>query len=450
MSGNLFGSDQSREKLDLVASDILRNVRINLSFVLWMGFLLITLAACLFAYTVQLKKGLSVTGLRDTTSWGMYIANFVFFVATSLVGMLISSVLGLAGVKWIKPVARIAEIIAVAFAAVAGLVIISDMGRPDRLPFVFLYGRVQSPILWDVTVVTTYFFVSLLLWFLPMIPDLAISRTRLSDRPQILVKIYELLSVNWIHHPGQYKILKQAMRVLLILIVPLAFAIHTVTSWLFAVTPRAGWDSTIFGPYFISGAFVSGTAAVIIAMFFFRTNFKLHKYLTEYHFDMIARVLVLVSIIYIYFNLNEFLVPGYKLKSLDAIHLKELFSGQHAFLFWGVQLIGLVIPAILMLFKRMRKPHPLLIISVFVLAASWLKRFIIVVPPQAHPFLPVQNVPVQWIVYKPTLIEILVTAASFLLVLIIITLLSKLFPVLPICELAEDGFNEKTRLPDNA
>ena len=130
-------------------------------------------------------KGLGVTGLRDVTSWGMYIANFVFFVATSLVGMLISSVLGLAGAKWIKPIARIAEIIAVAFAAVAGLVIISDMGRPDRLPYVFMFGRVQSPILWDVTVVTTYFFVSLLLWFLPIIPDLAISKTRLDGQTPI-------------------------------------------------------------------------------------------------------------------------------------------------------------------------------------------------------------------------------------------------------------------------
>jgi molybdopterin-containing oxidoreductase family membrane subunit len=352
--------------------------------------------------------------------------------------MLISSVLGLTGVKWIKPIARIAEIIAVAFAAVAGLVIISDMGRPDRLPYVFLFGRVQSPILWDVTVVTTYFFVSLMLWFLPLIPDLAIAKNRITDRPGILIKAYEILSFKWIHHEKQYKILKQAMRVLLILIIPLAFAIHTVTSWLFALTPRAGWDSSIFGPYFISGAFVSGTAAVIIAMYFFRVNYKLQKYLTDDHFEKIARVLVLVSIVYFYFNINEFLVPGYKLKSLDAIHLKELFSGHFAPLFWGVQFLGLIIPVILLLFKKMRRPFPLLVISGFVLTASWFKRFLIVVPPQAHPYLPVQNVPVEWIVYSPTLIESAVTVASLVLVLMIITILSKLFPVLPIQELAED------------
>lgn len=431
-------SSQYQEKLDLVSSDILKNVRINKGFILWMGFLSVSLILCLYAYTLQLRQGLVVTGLRDATSWGMYISNFVFFVATSLVGMLISSVLGLIGMKWIKPIARIAEIIAVAFAAVAGLVIISDMGRPDRLPNVFIYGRVQSPILWDVTVVTTYFLVSLLLWFLPLIPDLAIAKTRLKGRPVFLIKTYDFLSFKWVHHESQYKILKEAMRILLILIVPLAFAIHTVTSWLFAVTPRAGWDSSIFGPYFISGAFVSGTSAVIIAMYFFRVNFKLQKYLTEDHFEKTARVLVLVSIVYIYFNLNEFMVPGYKLKSLDAIHIKELMSGSYAPLFWGVQLLGLVIPAVLLLFRRMRRPFPLMIISIFVLVASWFKRFIIVVPPQAHPFLPIQNVPNSWFVYKPTLIETAVTIGALIMVLMIITILSKLFPVLPIWELSEE------------
>jgi len=434
----LQDSDLYKKRLEKVAADLLRPVRINTGFLLWMGFLFVALAVCLYAYSIQLRKGLSVTGLRDYISWGMYIANFVFFVATSLVGMLISSVLGLIGVKWIKPIARIAEIIAIAFAAVAGLVIVSDMGRPDRLPYVFMFGRVQSPILWDVTVVTTYFVLSLLLWFIPLIPDLAVAKTRLTNQPGFLVKTYELLSFKWAHHEEQYKILNKAVRILLILIIPTAFAIHTVTSWLFAVTPRAGWDSTIFGPYFISGAFVSGTAALIIAMYFFRINYKFQNYLTDFHFEKIARIFVLVSIVYLYFNLNEFLVPAYKMKTFDVIHLKELFTGGYALLFWGIQIFGLILPIILLLFKQIRKPFPLFIISLFVLSASWFKRFIIVVPPQAHPYLPVQNVPAEWHLYSPTLIETAITLASIILVLIIITLLSKLFPVLPVCELAEE------------
>lgn len=431
-------------KIDKIASDLLRTVRLNKSFLLWMAFLLGALAICLFGYTIQLRKGLGVTGLRDITSWGMYIANFVFFVASSLIGMLISSVLGLIGVKWIKPIVRISEIIAVAFAAVAGLVIISDMGRPDRFPNLFLYGRLQSPIVWDVTVVTVYLLVSLLLWFLPMIPDLAVAKGRMEHAPKWLGKVYELLAFKWAHTDEQYKVLFKMVRVLLILIVPLAFAIHTVTSWLFAVTLRSGWDSTIFGPYFVSGAFVAGSAAVIIAMFFYRNNFKLRDYLTEEHFNKMGQLLGLVAIVYLYFNLNEFLIPGYKLKKFDAIHIHNLFSGEHALLFWATQLLGLVIPIFMVFIKKMRKPLPLTIIAVFVLVGAWLKRYIIVVPTQEHPFLPVQNYPGEWIVYKPTLIEMGVTAASFLLVLLIITLLSKLFPVIPIVEhLGEDADDVK-------
>jgi len=424
-------------RIDRIASDLLRSIRINRSFLLWMAFLFGALAICLFGYSIQLRKGLGVTGLRDITSWGMYIANFVFFVASSLIGMLISSVLGLIGFKWIKPIVRISEIIAVAFAAVAGLVIISDMGRPDRLPNVFLFGRVQSPILWDVTVVTVYFLVSLLLWFLPMIPDLAVAKGRMEHAPKWLRQAYEILSFKWAHTDEQYRILFKMVRILLILIVPLAFAIHTVTSWLFAVTLRPGWDSTIFGPYFISGAFVAGSAAVIIAMFFYRNNFKLKEYLTAEHFNKMGQLLGLVAIVYFYFNLNEFLIPGYKLKKFDAIHIHNLFSGGHALLFWGTQLLGLVIPIFLLFFKQMRKPLPLTVIAAFVFAGAWLKRYIIVVPTQEHPFLPVQNYPGEWMVYKPTLIEMGVTTAAFLLVLIIITILSKLFPVIPVVEQLE-------------
>jgi len=430
------------KKLDSIAADILRPVGITQGFIVWMGFLGISLAACIYAYYIQFDKGLIVTGLRDYISWGMYIANFVFFVATSLVGMLISSILGLIGFKWVKPIARIAEIIAVAFAAIAGLVIVSDMGRPERLPYVFMYGRIQSPIIWDVTVVTTYLVISTLLYFLPLIPDLAISKGRMGHAPKWLQKTYEILAVNWQHTPNQYKILLKAVRIMLILIIPTAFAIHTVTSWLFAVTLRPGWDSSIFGPYFLTGAFVAGSAAVVIVMYFVRTNYKLDKYLTTHHFDMMGKLLVLVSIIYLYFNINEYLVPGFKMKTAESVHLRDLFVGEYAFMFWSVQLLGLVIPIILLLFRFFRKPLSMLIISIVVLIAAWFKRFIIVVPTQDHPFLPIQHVPHEWMVYHPTIVESAITMGTIILAVIIITILVKFFPVIPIWEMAEEQ-NEK-------
>ena len=433
-----FKFDKNNPFLESTAEDILRPVGISKGFIAWMGFLFAALAVCLYAYSIQLREGLGVTGMRDYISWGMYIANFVFFVAAALIGMLISAVLGLIGIKWITPVSRIAEIIAVAFAAVAGLVIVSDMGRPDRLPYVFRFGRVQSPILWDVTVVTTYMFISILLWFLPMIPDFEISKTRLKNAPPIVLKVFDILSLKWTHHPKQYKLLLKSMRILLILIIPTAFAIHTVTSWLFAVTPKPGWDSTIFGPYFLTGAFVAGAAAVIVLMFILRKLYKFEAYWPDDLFDKLGKLLVLVSLVYLYFNINEFLVPAYKMKKFDAPHIHELFAGRYAPMFWLSQGFGLILPIILLLFKQMRKPVPLTLVSVGVVIASWFKRFIIVIPTQAHQYLPFQYVPEKWLVYKPTLIEIAVTMASFILVLIIITILSKLFPVLPIWEIAAE------------
>lgn len=418
-------------------------VNLNRKFHLWMGFLTILLMACFYAYYIQLSDGLGVTGIRDFISWGIYLSSFVFFVATSLVGMLISSLVGLSGKKWVAPITRLAEIIAVAFAAVAGLVIVSDMGRPDRLAYVFLHGRFASPILWDVTVVTLYFAISLLLLYVTLIPDLAMGAKFLKWRPKWLLWAYNLLSLGWKGTQQEVAILKRVIRILLILIIPMALAIHTVTSWLFAFNPRAGWDSTIFGPYFVSGAFVSGLSCLIVAMYFFRKSYKLHEYFTDKLFDNVGKLFVLVSLVYIYFNINEIIVPGYKLKTHEAIHLHELLSGHHAILFWSVQIFGLILPTLLLLFKPIRKPIPMAVIGVLVLVGSWFKRFIIVVPVQEHPYLPIQHVPEMFKVYSPTLIEVMVTIGPLVMVLMIITVLTKLFPVVPVWEMIEHNLQNE-------
>ena len=425
-------------KVDKITTDLLRPIRLTTSFKIWMGFLSVSLVICLGAYVIQLKNGLIETGLRDYITWGMYISNFVFFVATSLIGMLISAVLGLSGAKWASPLSRIAEIIALAFAAVAGLIIISDMGRPDRLLNVIIHGRIQSPIVWDITVVTVYVLLSTLFLYIPLIPDLKICHDKLENKPKFVRNIYKTLSLNWTGTIEQQKIIKQLTRAIAIFIIPVAFAIHTVTSWLFANTLRVGWDSTIFGPYFISGAFVSGTAAVIIAMYVFRKIYKLEDYITLSLFDKIGKLLVLVSLVYLYFNLNEYMVPGYKMKKFDAIHLEALFSGRHALLFWSVQILGLILPILLLVIKKMRKPLPMLIIALFVIVGAWFKRYIIVVPTMEHPFLPIQNVPLNFKIYSPTLIEIMVSIAPFIMVLLIVTVLSKVIPIISISESIEE------------
>ena len=425
----------NEEQID---QDLLKNVNWGGKSKLWLSFLSVSLIICLYYYYQQLQNGLGVTGLHDYVSWGIYISNFVFFVATSLIGMLISSVLGLMNVKWVKPLARIAELVAVAFAMVAGLIIITDMGRPDRLLNVFMHGRVQSPIVWDIAVVVTYVAISVLLLYIPMLPDIALCRDKLKNVPKWQQKMYKVLALGWSGKAKQFKIMHNYTRILLVLIIPIALSIHTVTSWLFAMTLRSGWDSPIFGPYFVSGAFVAGCAAVIIAMYFFQKSYQLKDYITTDHFDRMGKLLVLVALVYVYFNINEIIVPGYKANTADAKHVHEMLYGHESLMFWLVQLGGLVIPFLLILFKPMRKPLPLTIISIVVLAGAWFKRVLIVVPTQLAPYFPIQNEPEHWTTYSPTVPEIAITIASFILVLLIMTVLAKLFPIIPIWEVKED------------
>ena len=221
---------------------------------IWVIGLLVLCSIGFYAYCRQLYYGLAVTGMRDYASWGIYISNFVFFVAISLVGSLITAVLRLSDVHWSTPLTRIAEIIAVSAITFASLIIIVDMGRPERFYNLFLYGRLQSPIIWDVIVISTYFIISLLLLYFPLLPDLKIMIGFKERNGKWLQKLYVFLGSFWKNTPAQFKITDKAINILAITIIPVAFSIHTVTSWLFATTYRPGWDSTNFGAYFISAA----------------------------------------------------------------------------------------------------------------------------------------------------------------------------------------------------
>lgn len=438
--------DESRKLLDKIVSDLTRSITKRDELTRFWFFILIMFAGVgLWGWIIQIDNGLGVTGMRDYVSWGLYVANFVFFVAISLIGLLISSVLHLLKISWANPVSRAAEQIAVAAVALAGIIIVMDMGRPDRLLNVFLHGRFASPIVWDLTVVSTYLAISVLLFYLPLIPDLALMRDRLGSAvPGWKMRIYRALSLGWNGNAQQYKTIYHSIRVLMILIIPVGLSIHTVTSWLFAATLRPGWDSTIFGPYFVVGAFVAGTAAVIILMYVYRLRYGLRDYFEDLHFDKMGRLLVLVSLVYLYFNINEFLVPVYKMKLAEGVHLNELFSGGYAFLFWFVQIVGLILPILLIRLRFFRKPLPLTLISVVVLLSAWFKRYLIVIPTMEHPFLPVQNVPEIYHHYSPTSIEIMIMLFSFFASMLIISVLAKLFPVITMWEYAEEkGIDRK-------
>ncbi len=427
---------EHREEIRAVALRPLRHI--SLGGKLWIAGLVLVLLLGGFAYYLQLKNGLKVTAMRDYASWGLYISNFVFFVAISLVGALISSVLRLTNFELYRPITRIAEIIAVSAIMFAGLIIIVDMGRPDRILNLFTHGRIQSPIVWDVIVVTTYLVTSVLFLYVPLLPGIALCRDVLTEKPKWQRWMYKTLALGWKGTENQWHIMKRSISIICVLIIPLAISIHTVTAWLFATTLRPGWDSTNFGPYFVAGAFQAGTACVIIAMFIFRKAYKLQKYLTEDHFNFMGKLLVFLCLVYAYFNINEYLVPAYKMRGAEGKLLNDLFTGHFAPLYWGVQIFGMALPAVLLLWKKARKPLPIFIIALFVVVAAWFKRYLIVTPIMLHPYLPIQDVPANWAVYFPTWIEMAIVGGSLAGVMLIITLFSKFFPIISIWETLEN------------
>ncbi|MDH5382646.1 MAG: polysulfide reductase NrfD [Cyclobacteriaceae bacterium] len=404
--------------------------------VIWTVVLIIVSTLGVISYIRQLNGGLAVTGLRDYAFWGIYISNFVFFVAISLVGSLVTSILRLSGAKWSIPITRISEIIAVSAIIMAGLTIIVDMGRPDRLWHLFVYGRLQSPIIWDVLVITTYLFVSVMLLFFPLLPDFALLKTKFNGST-FLKKWYGKLSLNWSGTSLQHRKYNQAIKYLSIMIIPLAFGIHTVTAWLFATTFRPGWDSTNFGAYFVAGAFVAGAGGVIATMFILRKTYGLQEYITDDLFDKMGKLLAMLCLLYLYFNINEYLIPAYKLKKEEEIHLYSLLFGHYATLFWSVIVFGLVLPVVVIATPKGRKPLPLFIISILVVVAAWWKRFLIVAPTLLHPFMPKQGIPESWTEYSPTYDEWAITIGTLAMALLIMTFLVRVIPIVPIQEFKE-------------
>ena len=401
---------------------------------IWTAILVVICLIGAFAYYRQLRYGLIVTNMRDYVSWGIYISNFVFFVAISLVGSLITAILRLVNVHWSTPLTRIAEIIAVSAVIFASLIIIVDMGRPERFMNILLFGRLQSPIMWDVIVIGTYFFISVLLLYLPLLPDLKILIKHKEESGERLNKFYRWQGSFWKGTKEQFSISDKAIQILCILIIPVAFCIHTVTSWLFATTYRPGWDSTNFGAYFISGAFLVGAGAVIIAMYVFRKAYKIEKYITEMHFEKMGRIVVLLALVYLYFNVNEYLVPAFKMKKAEESHLTQLFTGEYSIMFWFAILIGMIIPILIMVFKKGRKPLPMFIAGIMIVAGAWFKRYLIVTPTLLHPILPMHDVPQSYLHYSPSWEEWAIAMGSMAGVLLIITFLVRIYPIIPIQE----------------
>jgi len=390
-----------------------------------------------FAYMTQLRDGLVVTGLAPTGNkvmWGVYITNFVFFIGISHAGTLISAVLRVTKAGWRTPITRMAELITVVALSVGALMPIIDLGRPDRLLNVIRYGRWQSAILWDFLSITTYLVGSLIYLYLPLVPDLALVRDRLSpaaSRPRRW--LYRTLAVGWQDLPEQRHQLQRALGLMMVVIMPVAVSVHTVVSWIFSMTLRTGWNTAVFGAYFVTGAIFSGIAALLLLMAVLRRAFHLEEWVTPQHFVNLGYLMAALSLLMIYFNLSEVLTQGYKLEGSSPTYLRGIFTGSMAPFYWLYVVGGLVVPAVLMLVRRTRTIPGVLAAAALVTLAMWVERYIIVVASLRVPQMPYTSLAD----YAPSWVEVGITAGAFGLFGLVIAVLVKVVPVVSVWEVRE-------------
>ncbi len=407
------------------------------------GMLALVVAGAVAAFAYQQANGLAVTGLNDQVFWGIYTASLVTFIGFSYGGALVSAVLRLTNASWRGPVTRIAEATAMATILVGALFPIIHLGRPERFWEMFARPNIQSPIFWDMVAILTYLVATLVLFSLPLIPDLSAVR----DDPRLgrwRRRAYGLLSLGWAGSSDQRRTLDRALTVLAILIVPLAVVVHTVLSYAFSLTSRPGWHSTIFGPYFVIGAIYSGVAVVLLAALAYRRIYHLERWIDDRSIRNLAYVMVALGVAYAYSTFSEITTEGFVSEQADVDLLYGLVLARYAPLFWTFVVAGLVLPIALVALPRTRTARGIGLAAGLVVVAMYIKRFLIVVPPQTRPV--VGGEPGAYI---PSWVELTVVLGAAAGIVLIVMLLFRFVPVLSIDEM-ETIEHERVDTPGRA
>jgi Ni/Fe-hydrogenase subunit HybB-like protein len=381
----------------------------------------------------QIFRGIGVAGIRRPTMWGFYLVNFVFWIGISHAGTLISAILRLTGATWRKPVTRIAEAITVFALMIGAMFPIIHLGRPWLFFWLFpypnsrlLWPNFRSPLLWDVTAISTYLTGSVIYLYLPLIPDLAqLARHATGWRP----RLYRLLSIGWTGSHREWQALERTMKLMAGVILAVAVSVHTVVAWDFSMAVAPLWHSTIFGPYFVTGAIFSGIAALIVVMAIIRKTLRLEVYLQPVHFQNLGKLLFLMSLLWVYFTVAENLTAWYGNAPEEMRVFGERVRGRFAPYFWTMVFCNFLLPFVLLRVRRLRSILATVISAAAVLIGMWIERYLIVLPTLSYPRLPAATG-----FYSPTWVEISITAATFAAMTLLYLIFCKLFPVIAIWE----------------
>lgn len=407
-------------------------------FKLWVGGLAVVMAWGFYAFYYQWRHGLYATGMRDRISWGLYITSFVFFIGISHAGTLISAILRASNAGWRTPVSRIAEAMTSVALISGALFVVVDMGRPDRLYQLFFNGNWQSPLMWDMMAITIYLTASVIYLYVPMIPDLALFRDKLGGKVWGPFSwMYETMAIGWNDNTKQRAALAKAIGILMILIIPIAVSVHTVVSWIFSMTSRVSWDSTVFGVFFVSGAIYSGVAMLVIVLAIMRKLYHLEEYITPTHFKYLAYLLVTVAMVMIYFNASEFITVGFKMNGERAFAFRQLFVKEFAPIYWFYFFGGLVAPILIIAFRPTRNIKGFVFASVLITIGMFFERYFIVVGGLRVPLMDYEPSS-----YFPTWVEWSILATGIAGFMMLLTLFARIFPILAVWEMKEERMEQ--------
>jgi Ni/Fe-hydrogenase subunit HybB-like protein len=387
------------------------------------------------AITWLLLKGVGIWGINIPVGWGFAIINFVWWIGIGHAGTLISAILLLLRQRWRTSINRFAEAMTIFAVACAGIFPLLHMGRPWLfywlLPYPDTMGawpQFRSPLVWDVFAVSTYATVSLLFWFVGMIPDLATLRDR--AKHHVLKVIYGVLAMGWRGSAVHWHRYEMASLLLAGLATPLVVSVHTVVSFDFAVAIVPGWHSTIFPPYFVAGAIYSGFAMVMTLAIPIRAFYKLEDFITLRHLENMAKIMLATGLIVAHGYLMETFMAFYSGNTFDHYMIMNRMTGPYAVIYWLLILCNIVIPQSLW-FRRVRTSIPaLFVVALVVNVGMWLERFVIVVTSLHRDF-----VPSSWGMYYPTAWDIATFVGTLGLFLTMFYLFIRFLPMISIFEM---------------
>lgn len=416
-----------------ISEDIARPIEGRASRAWWIAFGITLLATLwgVWAIWVTLRDGIGAWGLNKNVGWAWDITNFVWWIGIGHAGTLISAVLLLFRQQWRVAINRSAEAMTIFAVLQASIFPILHLGRPwllhFNLPIPNQYGSLwdnfNSPLLWDVFAIATYFSVSLVFWWVGLLPDFAMLRDRALKPFQ--KKIYSLLSFGWSGRAKDWQRMEETMLLLAGIATPLVISVHTIVSFDFATSVVSGWHTTIFPPYFVAGAIFSGFAMVSLLLIILRKVCKLEAYITLKHIELMNTVMLVAGSIVAVAYLTEFFMAIRSHSEFEQYVFRNRATGAYAWAFWTMIICNIVLPQLLWLKKLRRSITFSVCVALAVCVGMWFERFVIIVTSLHRGYLPSS-----WTMFSPTWVDIGIFVGTLGFFFLLFLLYARSFPMI--------------------